>query len=528
MFREEYVEIKVLVTYSKLTGQPRVDREIIIDELRKYDYRTLLIVAAHLLNTANITDNCKRPYNLFLRANGVKYNETFLFNNVLICKQGIYYLAKWALIYSDNLSDDYLRIDPTMLNNILHLICMLNDYLPNEEVEALSYIYKNMKFNSKRFVYNEILRSFYIYTEIATDIELFEDNEYIDFNNDFVVKYSYTIKEYLASVFNLYTLHSTLAKESVFGNDIDNLLKNVKNPDVMRTIISDYIGNRNEYTDWAQDTLDNSWNYVKFMEKPLFSLTDNRFLSLSEELISNLIFEGLYHKIRHIYPDDDTRIIAFLGRPFELYISELCKEAACNSDLEHIDEFIYGDNNEKSSDSYIISGGKLVIIEAKAIRPHFSALIENSDDSLFKQVRRLYIKPINQAINAYNNINATTFKSFFSEVTDIYIISVTLESIQPFNDIISFASRELDDSLAIRGFFNMNVEEFEALCSLMNSDYDIYNILDDYMESGIPFANYLYSEGIYSERLDFLIDTFNKVTEEIRTISFSRDDNDCT
>lgn len=526
--KKDNIKLIAVATHNTIFNNGICSKHTIIDNIKEIDRRRWLIAIGYLLNNLSIEYRNRLKYSLSKPYSPEIVSQFHKY--LLYSKQGLLFLAKWVIAYGIE-EDEILNthIDERLIDRVITTQLMLADYLPSDDIySVISYLFKNISINSKRNIKNDIARSYRIFTELSRIKDIYNENEYLNFYEEYRKKYNQTINDYLALLFPIAQLHIQDGCEKTPITNIERFSDNMKCKNAFLELIKSKAQSISKLEEWCKATINNSWDYSSFLTFPFIDLGDGWFLSIHEDFVINQYFEGLFYRIRGAYPDDNTDIIAFLGRPFEKYVEELSSNAineAKNKIYKFIPEFKYGHENKDSSDSYILCGNKLLIVEAKSKRPVFTTYYENNDEKLLKEIEKLAVKPINQAIDAYKAIKSSDRSIKFDGIDEIYIISVTLLSVPKISEIQNYIDELIKDDLGneLKGYFNLNIEEYEYLCSLTKEDINLFDLIEEYSnkEKNSPLINFLNNKGYNNNNLDWLSNNFLKFAKEGQQTLFS-------
>lgn len=262
----------------------------------------------------------------------------------------------------------------------------------------------------------------------------------------------------------------------------------------------------------AVRTIDRKWDFELFYMSPMIVI-DNLALSISPITTLYQAFEGLYWKLFFLTNDDEHKK-AFsrgFGRVFEHYIQQVSCAATGNG-YDYLNEFVYQykGNERRSSDAYIKQGTKLIIIEAKAKSPQGTTLKGYSRNIIEEELVDLLVAPVHQVDQRLCEIlsedsifdNQRT-KDFFTDITQVSILTVSMEKVQPVNVLSIMADTYMNsDVLApvvklvhgkkviestrcklssdlIKNYFNFNLDDFEAICLLIENGIDVFSLLEE-------------------------------------------------
>lgn len=398
---------------------------------------------------------------------------------------------------SDITEDDYIFV--------IRLALMSIELLDYHDFCTEHFIYGNYHLNQINNIGSEIARAYYVYDVIARDKSLFSknvQNEYLDFNSDFMNKYGYSITEYLSVMF-LLCEHDVGPKNhllfSPIYRDLKKAFENLTNQENAKRIVNDLSLNIYEVKGWARDSITAWWDFSKFMEHPILNLPNGFFTSICDRTLINALYEKLFWHIRECYPIESKKFNDFIGRPFEKYLQLITKQAILNnSNYKYLDEFKYATHsstNNASSDAYIIKGNQMIIVEAKSFTPLFDSINYCDDKSITKSLNKLFIHPVLQADKANMMILSSDKKAIFENIEDIVIISVTVDSIQAVPKYINKAIEEiqLQKKLPMLScYLNFSICEYEFLLSMIESGIDIFQVIHNYCKQSTlqPFFTY--------------------------------------
>lgn len=249
------------------------------------------------------------------------------------------------------------------------------------------------------------------------------------------------------------------------------------------------------------------------------------FISINKRISGNSLYEALFFKIIDIYSTNKERkkILSFLGRPFEEYVQLLTKTSVkSRQGYRFIDEFKYGKDNKDSSDAYILLDDKLLIIEAKSKRPNIKAFIlEDSKESYNNAIDTLIIEPSLQAYARYKEIiNNSEHRNKFLKVNEIYIVCVSLLNITQTKDVYSYVNLEIRSKLSsyVKECINFNIEEFEYLCGMIESDMNLFDFLKKYTSDNYipPLINSLNKLKLKSNNSSVINNAYSELTDNIQ------------
>ncbi|MFJ7731898.1 hypothetical protein ACIQXF_08385 [Lysinibacillus sp. NPDC097231] len=463
---------KPFMTFEQIFGREPI-KEQIIDSIKSLNLKkTLILVSQFAAMEKNAAEYLKNSY-LGSFSNILGINTEKNKDEVLFASQAILNLYKWLLAYGQEstLNEEIKEED---IFNTINLFLKVSDFLP-KHIEPDDFLLQVLSFSKHTNLGNELARAFFIYSELSKQQELYKEKEFLDINSDFVNFYGYSIEQYLAVNFALLTLvlPQRVSFSTTWVKNKNEFFKNTELKHIAPKIIDDLSINITEAQKWASSTIDNSWNYLKLQELPLLKLNSDEFIPFNYDILSNGIFDGLYHRIRGCYPEKDRRFLTFFGRPFEKYIDLILKEAIQNSrfDYEYIEEFDYGTKSPSlSSDFYLRLNEDLIIIEAKGARPTVNSSINADKESIKKDLKKLFIDPIIQADKAYQNILNSSFSNKFKGVQNIYIISVNINNFPSVPSFYEEVDETLKESLSdkVKGYFNFSITDIEAMCYLIS------------------------------------------------------------
>ncbi|MCA4157719.1 hypothetical protein [Priestia megaterium] len=524
---------KPFMTYSQIFGiEPNKDE--VISSIEKSNLEKMLVILSQFCALdKNTTENVKNAYlNFFKETFGMNINKNR--DEILFAPQATLYMFKWLLAHGKT-SNNIGEIIPLDITATLSLHLKIADFLP-KEIEVDDFLFHVLSFTKQSNDGDELARAFYIYTELAKQNELYGEKEFVDFNAQFQQKNGYTIEQYIAVTFALLTL--VLPQKVPFDNSWikhkNKFFGTTKLKDVAPKIIEDMALSMQEAKQFSKDTINNSWDYLKFLEKPLLKLNEEEFIPFNYDVLSNGLFHGLFHKIRNCYDAKDQRFLDFFGRPFEKYIEIIVRKALETSRLnyEYIPEFDYGKKERKlSSDLYLRLNKDLIIIEAKSARPTINATVQGDKESIEKDLNKLYVKPILQADKAFKEILGSDHSYKFEGVENIYIIAVNINNFPSIPSFYEKVDKSLEGKLHpnVKGYFNFSIADVEAMCYLISrkgKKPPIFKILNNKFNSPEvqSFSWFLEHSHIPIKRSPWVRDQLLKSNEKIYEMSLENPD----
>lgn len=540
MGKERLKHVKTYASYSELSGS-KYDKGKLVSLIQRMPLGGLFNIMSQLsFFPRHIEDKDIREYFINYVESFEEENDLFsvrdrLHGRILYTPQGLLSVWKWLLAYGDkNKLSDGVDIERG-LRIIIHLCMIISDYLYDDDsLIGVEYeLLRNLAFNSKEDLRSSISRARCIYKEIAQNKFLFDEKEYLDFNTDFCKHYGYSLEEYLALIFGLFALF--LKKKCKFDLDwnknLDKIFSNTALSNEASEILNPLILNFDEAQQWALNTIDAPWDFLLFQQKPLFQLSDGTFYPIMPKLLYDQFFLGLYYKIRNCYSKNDQRFLSFFGRPFESYVSMLIQESVKTSTLpyEVIPEFKYDKGEGKRSPDVILRlGNKLLVVESKSRKMTVDSLVGNDPTVVDKDMNRMVIGPLKQLHDRLIELFTLKKPFDFSDVTEIYLMVVTLgdfPTLPPFEEKILLELQQ-HFKLNIKSYFHLEIEEFEMFCHLISrkNGVPIFRVLDNKAKlyDWSSFKNFLFDSHLPHRRPDFVHKQGLEFTEEVQKILFPK------
>lgn len=435
-------------------------------------------------------------------ASFINHIESTLQDKVLYSTQGLLVTAKWILAYGNFEREE--KQDPQAAIMVVIYICMIvSDNLGTVLKEELPYDFvRNTHFNSIGDWGAEIVRTLYICSEIATDISLYDENEFVDFNIDFENFYGFSIWQYASVIFGLYAVFSN--DDRVINTycflDVQNLFSETRLDEVAKAVVSSMMVSIEEARSWALETLKEDWDFTRFWEKPLLTIDGKTAIPLFYKTLYGNFFISLKIKIERCYSGTArSKFHTFFGKPFEQYLTVLLKCSVRDSPaMKLIPEFKY--DSKKSPDGLLMIGRrKLFAFESKAKYMHKNSIFFSGKESIHDEINRLIIDPLCQLHDRLEELIPQNDWIDLTSVKEVYLFAVSISSIAtnpPLERDIASRLNAYFKLPSIKGYYYLSIEDFELLCSLIEKspkNKSIFNVLDRAMESGLTFHNYIYT-----------------------------------
>ncbi len=541
--------VKVIATYSELFGG-KLPKEHIIKLIDNMPLLSSFILLSQISTDDFEEDTLKKlfkeMYTNMISNNlteqgypkkimeGVSQNlinkfEEIIEKNVVFSNQSILQLWKWILAYGDPNKIGDFQGTPESVNSTLYLSLSINDYLYTGDgeisEELFVELYNNAIFNNVDHIYHTLCRTMLVYTEIASNKDLYEPNEFLDINKDFLDSYGYTIKEYISVIF---ALMSVFRKPKNLGDEwlrnIDELFKDFNIEEPAKEIVLSLMTDFNSISQWAKEEIDSTWNFIELTKKPLLRVDENKFLPFSTNLVYEQLFTNLFFKVRNCYPAKDESFFTFYGKPFERYTQKLAEHSVNQSKLPYqfVDEFRYGkDKSKHSPDIMIRLGDKLLAVEVKSYKLPLASITKATKDSVKSDMNKMVIKPIKQLHDRLKEIRQENHP-VLNGVNEIYLMVITQGHFPTIEYFETMIEKEIMDYMEfpIKGYFHLDIEEFESFCQLMERRRPIFRVLDNKYKNVNRyqrFKNFFFDNGYHLKHNKLFNENFEKFIDEIGT-----------
>ncbi len=536
--------IEILFTYHDIyPDRPEFD---IKKEIEKIDYRLAVSVICELIQSLNYKVNVEGlpfcfPFEFVLKkefceiepnALGEFKNCPVLHKNKhIISQQMLLVLLKYFLAYGKQHSGEMGRITADTYKQIIDLCLMVTEdchrFIQSADFDIQNFVYCNYHVNSSKNIAAAFSRTYYMLEVLNQQKVQFKGvlREYINYNDDYIKHYGFGILETISVLF--WEARAYIGTEALrlqyapLWKRIDDIYGNTALYETAQKVLDLLSTSVSDSTEWAIKTIDQIWNFNRFLSFPFLSLVDGEYISVSEYTLKNAFFENVFWLIRACYPDDSKSAMAFYGRLFELYIQRLSKSAADSSICEYIDEFDFGRDKKRSSDAYIKSGNQLIVIEAKGFSILISSLV---DKDIERNNNKLFVNPILEANKCFYNIRQSTDKRF-DDVEELFIVSVTMDNINAVPGYLSDITERIVDKKKETGvvehYYNMSIDEYEMLMRLLETGKDIFSILLEYSElpEMLPISNFLrIKNGEPISMTAFMKEIYQSASEKMKSL----------
>ena len=430
-------------------------------------------------------------------------NPVFRRDRHIVSLQMLMFLLKKIIVYGDHQTfsqTDYTVTDEDYAT-ILRLQLIAVDevcQLESVEFDKGHFLYSTYHLNNRPSLAGRFLRMYYMLECLDRSVDAFSydvQNEYKNYYEDFKNKYGITTTQYSSILFwelqPYFTDECGLAHMSIWKS-INSTYKKSESRETLEKALKVLSIKPVELKKWATETQCNQWDFSNFLAYPFFQDDEGRYISISDYTLSNAFFEKLFWLIRDCYPENDSRAMAFYGRLFERYVQEIAHNMK-NPDYTFINEFSIDSRNSKSksSDAYLQKTNRLLVIEAKGFSNLSSVMAKNS--AVDKNNSKLFVCPILEA-DAF--CTKALQNGRFADVTEMYIVSVTMDNIEanPFYYEKIFKEIESKKTCTkVVGYFNFSIADYEMLMCAAEDGADVFELLKEYfsLKELPPFGNYL-------------------------------------
>jgi hypothetical protein len=189
-----------------------------------------------------------------------------------------------------------------------------------------------------------------------------------------------------------------------------------------------------------------------------------------------------------------------------------------------IPEFSYDSN--KSPDLMVLFGDKLLVIEAKSLRPLAGFAFQDDLEPVQNGVKKIIIDPLNQALERMNELMNRNFwdgkpRPIISEIYVMVVSIVGITSWEPNEDFIA-SSLKIPDNVPLKGHFHLDIYEFELLCELVTRKQSkpLLHYLNRNNPQRTPFHYFLAKENLYPRRPQKMKKMYNEKMNSLKEILF--------
>ena len=430
-------------------------------------------------------------------------NPVFRKDQHIVSLQMLLLLLKKIMVYGDYQTfsqTDYTVTDEDYATILRLQLIVVDEVCQSETVEFDKghFLYSTYHLNNRPSLAGRFLRMYYMLECLDRSADAFSydvQNEYKNYYEDFKNKYGITTTQYSSILFwelqPYFTDECGLAHMSIWKS-INSTYKKSESRETLEKALKVLSIKPVELKKWATETQYNQWDFSNFLAYPFFQDDEGRYISISDYTLSNAFFEKLFWLIRDCYPENDSRAMAFYGRLFERYVQEIAHNIK-NPDYTFMNEFLLktGMGDVKSSDAYLQKENRLLAIEAKGFSNLSSVMAKNSD--VDRNNSKLFVCPILEA-DAF--CTKALQNGGFADVTEIYIVSVTMDNIEanPFYYEKIFEEIERKKTCTkVVGCFNFSIADYEMLMCAAEDGADVFELLKEYfsLKELPPFGNYL-------------------------------------
>lgn len=430
-------------------------------------------------------------------------NPAFRKDQHIVSLQMLLLLLKKIMVYGDYQTfsqTDYTVTDEDYATILRLQLIVVDEVCQSETVEFDKghFLYSTYHLNNRPSLAGRFLRMYYMLECLDRSADGFSydvQNEYKNYYEDFKNKYGITTTQYSSILFwelqPYFTDECGLAHMSIWKS-INSTYKKSESRETLEKALKVLSIKPVELKKWATETQYNQWDFSNFLAYPFFQDDEGRYISISDYTLSNAFFEKLFWLIRDCYPENDSRAMAFYGRLFERYVQEIAHNIK-NPDYTFMNEFLLktGMGDVKSSDAYLQKENRLLAIEAKGFSNLSSVMAKNSD--VDRNNSKLFVCPILEA-DAF--CTKALQNGGFADVTEMYIVSVTMDNIEanPFYYEKIFKEIESKKTCTkVVGYFNFSIADYEMLMCAAEDGADVFELLKEYfsLKELPPFGNYL-------------------------------------
>lgn len=531
---------KTCVTYSDIFGRP-FDRNELKQAIGAMPWGALLNVAAQMLASPMNSRDIRKKFYSSMVALGFDRDALELLTlrysgSELVHPQGLLAVCKWLLAYGDPAKFDDPADTNWAIGATVHLCIIVSDYLyehvageaENDETfveDVLNELISNFVFNAPNDPFSAIARTHYIYMQLGTNRALYSPKEYVDFSARFEEVNGYCLEDYLSVLFAMsMTLTQLPHIEVGWVRDLKLWFSQTGMAGLAERIAREQLlVTLDEAREWAVKTIDWSWDYGLFQAKPLIAVGEQCFFPVYHKFVHDQIFQGLFHKIRHCYPEEDQNFMRFFGRPFEEYVKLLVKQGVETSGLPYqvYPEFIYqgSEGEKKSPDVMLRLGDRLLAIEVKSLRMRQAGIIGGNSGIVESDLERMVLDPLMRAHDKLVDLMRPREEVDLSGIKEIYLMVVTMGEFPTLPGLESRLQNELSKhyTLQIKGSLHLDIEEFEYLAGLLSRHQPVFRVLKNKVENEPfhSFRSFLSTASLARKRPTFVSEAATRFAHEV-------------
>lgn len=197
-----------------------------------------------------------------------------------------------------------------------------------------------------------------------------------------------------------------------------------------------------------------------------------------------------------VYKESGTALIARnqIIPLLRQYVKDNVLAKTANVSIAALQKLVDG---QYSKDRTLADVNRIVLQKTGITADSFSVLFDCIvNQNVNSNLDKLFIKPVLQADRAFDDNKSI---EDFNSVTDLYVLSVTMDSINAVPDYYEHCKNDIEKrkrSTCLKKFYNINIEELEMLLFMVEKQYDIFELLDQYFAEKymMPLSNYIKSK----------------------------------
>jgi hypothetical protein len=325
-----------------------------------------------------------------------------------------------------------------------------------------------------------------------------EQDIFIDVNSVFQAATGLTINEFMFFVFALLSIYlknrnSILKDPAVIFIQKDRILEKAKKElhqeklERFLELVSLPLEQFQEEILAAKD-INYNYGFLPFRRRPLAKINQNIYFCLDFYFLLEKISTGIFWTINEaLESNKKEKFHVFWGVLFQKYINELIQSSLPGDSSRFYQSLCYENSKNEIADGIILSGENLVILEYKFTILTQEAKIENSVDSLIKEIRIKFEKNDKGEYKGYGQL-ANNINKLFSKSGQFICSQIDREKIRRIFPVLIVYEDVLQTPFT-NYFLNRNFQKLLNRASLMDN-IEMYPLtvmpIEDF-EKSLPF-----------------------------------------
>jgi len=192
--------------------------------------------------------------------------------------------------------------DKEKLVEFIEVQLMINDLIQIEVEDADLLHYMMIKFSNDLDLKGLLSRTWYVYCKLALDKEKLgiTENQFLDFNSEFLSKYQFDVEEFLAVYFYTFAQFYQEFEVSPYLN-LNNYFNDAKNGEKSNAILKSLVCSFEDFKSYSKENIDKTFDFEILTKTPLLQISTGVAIIPSKAHLQAYLLKNFRNKMESLY-----------------------------------------------------------------------------------------------------------------------------------------------------------------------------------------------------------------------------------